>query len=142
MSLKLATMDDLNTVYNMALRFAEKSGYEGLMDPEKIHSIVKDFLSSPKEEKIIILHGLDGMIAGMKVPFTFGTTYIASEVAWWVEPKARTKLIGSDLLRAFEAWGKKVGCNFVAMSCLDDKVAKFYEKNFYKLKERAYLKEL
>src|SRR5688572_6291922 len=142
MSLRIANIQDFDLVFSMAKKFAEASGYSKHMEEDKIKAIITDLLNGPQERKIIILHGEEGLLAGLVAPFTFGTALMATEVAWWVEPDARGKNVGAELMDAFEFWAKKVGCSLVIVSSIDDKVGKYYEKRGYKLHERAYLKEV
>ncbi len=141
--LKIATLDDFNTVKTYALNFLEVSGYKDFSDLEDIDNLITELLAFTGTDAIVLL-GEGGMLAGVAKPFIFGSTKrVASEVAWWVEPDARKNGIGKELLEAFEFWAKeKAGCALVTMVSIDDLVGKFYEKNGYKLYERAYMKVL
>jgi GNAT superfamily N-acetyltransferase len=66
----------------------------------------------------------------------------ATEIGWYVSPDERGKEAGKQLLEAFEYWAQKVGCKYITMISLDDRVGKFYEKKGYSLLERAYMKVL
>jgi GNAT superfamily N-acetyltransferase len=139
---RIAQPEDLELVMGLVSKFLETTDYKDMADMKKIEELVLHFLTAPKEDKIILLYEDYGFIAGMVGPFPYGRQKVATEMAWWVEPTKRGKKAGSALLEAFEFWGKKLNCDFVSMSCLDDKVAKFYEKSNYKLYERTYIKGL
>lgn len=95
-----------------------------------------------KTKQIVLIYDDVGFLAGLATPSLFGDIRQATEMAWWVEPSERGKEAGGELLKAFEFWAKKVGCKLVTMISLNDKVGKYYEKNGYKLYERAYVKEV
>lgn len=138
--LRIADIADYKLVEDMSFKFIETTGYTDYYDKDTISRLIEHILTSPNETNIILLHGEDGMLAGMTTPFVFGTQTVATEIGWWVEPDKRKSSIGSELLEAFEFWAKKVGASFVSMGSLDDSLGKFYEKRGYKLYERAYMK--
>lgn len=139
--LKIATIEDKALVLEMAIKFIEQTEYKEHYTKEKLEALVTDFILDPT--KLLLLYGEVGFIAGIIVPFIFGDKRLASELAWWVTPDQRGKEAGGELLLAFEYWAKNVAkCDLISMGSLDDRVGKYYEKNGYKLLERAYLKEL
>lgn len=141
--LKLATLDDLDLVMSMAMKFAESTDLGKHTDRASIEALVRSFLSSPQEEKIIILHGEVGFIAGLVQPFMLGSVNLATEFAWWVDPEHRKKKVGKELVEAFEFWAVNVAhAKLISLACYDDEVGTFYEKNGYRLYERAYMKEV
>lgn len=136
----LGTMEDYDKVRTMALKFLDTTEYKELSDVDVIEGIIKDIFSLPKEDGGILIHE-DGMLAYRRVPFTFGRRFIGTEVAAWVEPEARGNGVGKDLIDGYEYWAQNLGdCFAVTLSSLDDQIGKFYEKNGYKLYERAYMK--
>jgi N-acetylglutamate synthase-like GNAT family acetyltransferase len=142
-SIRIATEADLPVILDMAMKFVENSNYLSYASKDKIERIVKSFIEADKTNSIIFLYEDKGMLVATSTPFIFGEDIkLATEIAWWVEPDARMSGIGKILLNAFEYWAEKIGCRMLSMSCLDDSVAKFYEKNGYKLYERTYFKEI
>lgn len=141
--MKLGTLEDLSEVTNMALKFLSVSGYETLGDEETINELLMRILDGDKTVGIVLLEEGKGMLVATAGQFPYGRKKIATELAWWVEPKERKSGVGKDLLEAFEYWAKNVAfCDIISMSSLDDKVGKIYEKQGYKLSERAYMKVL
>ena len=138
--IRIATREDEELIYNHAMKFVETTPYKDHISERNIRNMIELFTQS--DDKIILLYGDVGMIVGMAAPFIFGGGYIATELAWWVDPEERKNGVGSELLSAFEYWANKIGCKMVSMSSLDDQVGKFYEKNGYVLQERAYVKVL
>lgn len=114
-----------------------------MVDEEKVKKIIAKWLVAPTDEKICLLHGKDGMLAGFIAPFLLGQASIATEITWWVKPSARKKNVGAELVNAFEYWAKKLGCVYVTMSCYaDNDIGDFYKSIGYELHEKAYIKEL
>lgn len=141
--LKLASLEDIDLVMSMAMKFAESTDLGKYADRASIEALTRQFLSSPPEERIIILHGEAGFIAGLVQPFMLGTVKLATELAWWVEPAYRKKKVGKELVEAFEFWAVNIArAKLISLACYDDEVGKFYEKNGYRLFERAYMKEV
>lgn len=138
--LKLATQEDLPVLVDMAEKFAKSTEYAEYLPTDHLQDVIRYFLGG--QDRIIIMHGNDGMLAGMLAPLMFSKTMIANEVAWWVEPDKRKSKIGAELLEAFEYWAKMIGAKFVQMSSLDESVGSLYEKKGYKLYERAYMKNI
>lgn len=140
--IKIATIEDAPEILNMVLKFAENSNYFQIVSKDKIEELINNILNSTREQAIILLEEGKGMLAAMIAEFPYGNILQATELAWWVEPEYRNTKVGQSLIEAFEFWADKVGAKIKVMSCLDDTVSKFYEKNGYKLYERIYFKEI
>lgn len=138
--MKIATLEDLDQIYSMGIKFMEASNYVDYSDPEVVKNVILWHISGDPKERIILLED-GGFLAASVQPFPFGKGKIASETAWWVNEEARKSGVGRELMNAFEYWAKEVaGCDMVVMTSLDEDVEKIYKKNGYKLYERAYMK--
>jgi len=142
MDLKVATIEDLPLVRDMALKFLENTEYNKHFSMEKLTAVIEELILDGGSTKIIILCEDKGMIVGIVNPFLYGTKLVATELGWWVEPEERKNGVGESLLKAFEFWAHKVGCSMITMISLDDELGQYYEKKGYKLYERAYMKEI
>lgn len=141
--MKIATHEDFEEIKSMSMEFLTHTGYTEYSNEETISNLINNLLSGKQNEMIILLEPGAGMLVGMSSPFVFGPHFIASEIAWWVNPDKRDTGIGNELIQAFEYWAKNIaGCTLITLTSLDDSVGKFYEKKGYKLHERAYMKEL
>lgn len=141
--LKVATLEDFDIIKSMVLKFIATTEYADVYDEETINELILKILSSPKEEKIIFLHGDQGFIAGAITPFIFGVQHkVATELGWWVEPEVRKTNVAKELVGIFEAWAIKLGAKLITLISLDENTGKLYEKNNYKLCERAYVRKL
>jgi GNAT superfamily N-acetyltransferase len=139
--MKIATPEDFDQVFNFCKNFS--STLNKTVDEDKIKTVVNDFLSAPNEQKIVLLKDGEGMLAAFVTPMLINNDPIATEVAWWVEPKFRDKNVGKELVEAFEYWAKKLNCKYTSMACFADyDVSKFYESIGYKLHEKSYIKEI
>lgn len=138
--MRLASLEDHQSLKEMSMSFIETTSYD--FDEETIDNLLKVFLTSSNNEKIILFEEGKGFLAGMAVPFIFSKGYVATEIAWWVSPEERKNGVGDALLNAFEFWANKIGCSSVVMVALDDYLGEFYKKKGYELLERAYIKRI
>jgi len=140
MDIKIATLADQDTVFQMCLKFANTTYFKEHIDENKIRQLVKEFITFPS--RIVLMCADKGMLAGMVYPFLYGHKLIATEVVWWVEPEYRGEGVGQYLLQAFEQWAKESNCALISVECLDDEIGKYYESKRFTLYERAYMKEI
>ena len=138
--LRMATMEDLPVVMDMAMKFAEASKYKDFVEKDRVENFVINILKMPVSEGIIILYEKSGMIAAVKTPFMFGSIPIGNEVAWWVEPEVRKQGIGDILVSAFEDWAKRTGCEMVTLAFLDINLSKYMKTKGYDPYESAHMK--
>jgi GNAT superfamily N-acetyltransferase len=139
MNIRIADTKDIPSILEMAKKFISTTKYT--YDEGVIEHLVTSLLAADKTLAIILISD-GGFIAGVSNQFVFGLHRQATELAWWVEPEARSKGVGKELLDAFEYWAQNVAkCKTVTMVSLDDELGKYYEKNGYELFERAYMKE-
>jgi len=142
MSIRLATVEDIDLVVEMGLKFIQATNYKDYADEDTIRGLATKIINLPNEEGVILIYENHGMLVATVTPFLFGKLKIAADIAWWIDPEHRGQKAGGELMEAFEYWAKLVGCNFVSMASLDDSVGKYYEKKGYVLQERAYTKEI
>lgn len=140
MTLRLATENDLELVLKHSRAFMAASAYADIYGEEELTALLLKLIRD--DDKVLILHGDDGLIAGISIPWTFGPRKLAMELGWWVVPDKRKSNIGKELLDAFEYWAKKINCSLISMVSIDDTLGKYYEKRGYVLCERAYIKEI
>lgn len=140
--IKIATIEDLPEVLDMAMKFMSLTGYTKYSDEQTISNLIETIVTGPQNTMIILLIPGVGFLAGQASPFAFGPHRLASEIAWWINEDARKAGAGNELIEAFEYWANTVAeCSMVSLTSLDDSVGKYYEKKGYKLYERAYMKE-
>lgn len=109
--MRLATLDDLPELVEMAGKFVAAAQFGVPFDPDY----------TAQHFKLMIDHDLGcvfrtdaGFICGSLAPFSFNSGHLqAVETAWWSEDRR-----GSDLLQAFEHWALRAGARSTVMICL------------------------
>src|SRR5688500_5110048 len=109
--IRAATWEDKELVSQLVSNFLVNTNYYTWADSLKLEMIIEQFLSSP--DRIVLLYGDYGFLAGAIEPFIFGHDLIATELAWWVEPSERGRKAGKELLETFEHWANTQGCRAV-----------------------------
>ncbi len=147
MTLKLATMEDLDRVVKLVEVFVKTSPYKNEeFDTEKVRQTVRTLLTD-KNKGIVILYMNGevpvGILGGFLTEWVFNRKQIAAELFWWVDPQFRSRK-SLALREAFEFWAKRVGATAIQMSNLggDEKVARYLERSGYDLFENAHLKRI
>lgn len=142
MSIRIATLEDLDLIISMAKKFLETTNYSKFVDEEVLKNVVTTIITGPRELGIVLLFEDKGMLAAVIRPFAYGNISMAYELGWWVEPEHRGSRIGKELKEAYEFWAQRVNAKLIMMVALDDSIASLYEKQGYKLMEYTYSKEL
>lgn len=147
--IRKATPDDLVNLMVLCQNFHSTSPYSKLeLSTTKLTKILNEILDS--EDFCVIVYEsdnkLNGMLIGTVTQLLFSEKYIASELAWWVQPEARKSGVGLELHLAFEQWAKEMADDAVSMVLLEDDnkelIDKMYTKLGYKPIERSYIKWL
>lgn len=141
--MKIAEIGDLPEIVDMSMAFSATTGYHPYVERGTVNDLIYTLILGLKNEKIVLFEPGVGFLAGCVTPFIFGPHLLATEIMMWVEPEARGKGAGKEFLSAFEYWAKeKAGCTMISMVSLNENIGKMYEKQGYKLYERAYMKIL
>lgn len=138
--IRQATIEDRDDILAMAYNFRETFALKDMVDNTRMYEILTQHIED--EDKIVLVDTGKGFLLGMKAYFYFGRDTIATETAWWVEPKYRETKIGRDLLGAFEEWAKEHNCLLINLSCYDQAVGDYYTRKGYTLHECSYVKVL
>jgi len=147
MTLKLATIDDLDRVVRLAVTFIKQSPYKNEpYDEDDIRELVSLILRDRNKGVVVFLMNEDvpvGFIGGMLTKMLFSKDQLATELFWWVDPQFRGRK-SLSLKEAFEYWAKRVGAKYIAMSspANDERVSRFYQRTGYENIENAYLKRV
>ncbi len=143
-NIRLATLDDTNSLYYMALRFANQVSSDTI-DNDKVYRRVLWYLENPEDTVVLLLCKNEapiGMIAGVKTEALFSAGTTAVEQMWWVEPEYRGSKWGLYLPKLFEEWARRKGCSSCILAGLEKStaVSKLYIKMGYEPTEYSYLK--
>lgn len=150
MTLKIATIDDLDQVVPMCEAFVKESPYhKNRYDLEKIKKTAEHLLTQPKETAIVILaqHETDtvGFLVGIITEELFSNSRIAAELVYWVAPDWRKGFsYGRDLLDAYEFWARKIGATYITLGSLstNPRIDTLYKRRGYNKTEHSFVKEL
>lgn len=150
--LKLATQDDRQEVLRMCRLFYEASPFYPTVSfsPQKIEALFDLAIETGHSQVLVLLYiessKVCGMVVGLASETPFSTDVVASELAWWVDPEYRGTRKAGDLVLAYEAWARHIGCKHVTMALLpqltNPKVERYYDRLGYKKTEISYIKEL
>ena len=149
MFLKILEQSDLERFIVLCKKFFDNSPYEDKsFSYEKVKDLAQQIIDSDKSESIVILlhdgEQAQGFIVGLTSETPFGTDKVAVELAWWVEPEYRGTRKSLELMKAYEAWARKVGCQIVQMGYIEnsspEKLAEIYNRNGYTLQEKGFWK--
>jgi len=147
---RVATMEDLEDVYDMAKEFYEASPYATTHEfsEARVKEVIRIYLSAPLNEAVVVLM-LDGelpvgMIAGVNTANLFSEGSQAIEQVWWVDPPHRKTRASITLLMLFEEWAKEIGAKYCVMSSIPEltELSRLFEGVGFRLKEQSYLKEV
>lgn len=85
---------------------------------------------------------VNGMIGLIVIQQPMSGEFIATELAWWIDPAARGGKAGLALLARAEAWAKAKGATRLQMIAPSDKVCRVYEKLGFQRVEVAYMRAI
>lgn len=147
--LRLAESRDWLDVLRMSEDFHKESPYRDISFSEsRVRQIFESYLSSTKEELMILLLTLNdtpcGLIVAVCSKFPFSEEKAASELIWWVDHEHRSRRGSLSLFRAYEFWCQKIGARYSSAVSTEGTVQldKFYERSGYKKAETTYIKRI
>ena len=110
MTVRNACIDDIPEIIELAKKFHAVSGYECLeFDCDTVERIVMQSIDQELCPVAVIDGEVVGFLLGLQFPALLNANImVGTEIAWWVEPRHRSKPIGVKLLKYIE----KVKLNF------------------------------
>lgn len=149
-----ATVADAPTIVRLTQRFLEGSGYGQILmfNPKTLADLILLLLA--QGQGVVFLGerrawdgvggwqavGMLAAIAG-RHPITGEET--VEELAWWVNPEARSSRLGYQMLGSLEAWARHKACRMLKLVApAGSRVGDFYTRRGYLPVETAYLKRL
>ncbi|WP_346287573.1 GNAT family N-acetyltransferase [Zoogloea sp.] len=111
MKIRLATLDDLETVYAICLRFHEESRFSRYpINPDKLRLTVTESIQAAKASCILLAEtsggGIAGMLAGFVTSPRFTDIRIAQDHGFYVLPEHRGSSAAMKLMIAFRRWAE------------------------------------
>lgn len=145
MEFRVATIEDIDQILDMLIRFYGESVYSEISPPD-IDKVVLHLTSWIEGDSSDVLycpgHGCLGISS---ITSWYSDESSCQELFWYVEPEHRGSQVGYILLRLAEEWTKAVGNDVLFMSTNKNThpwVSAFLEDKGYSEVETAYLKEL
>ena len=144
--IRLAEIDDIPHIIDMAKTFWEKTVYDEPINEETISAMCHLCI----QNKLMCVLDIEG-------PKGFGCltkgallgdhrVTVGTEVAWWVEPEYRESGYGIELLKMLEKLAKDAGIKYFTMvymeSCMPEVIKEIYQKMGYNRHEISYMKVL
>lgn len=147
MPVRLATIDDLDAIADMGLRFMGRTRYAAILSPNR-DDIERTIVGILEHGRIWVAE-IDGVVRGfiaciMQSAWFSPGTRIALEAAWWMDEDFRGRPEGVRLLLAFERWAKEEKADAVCMSDIviegNTAAASILERLGYAVSERTFIK--
>ena len=148
MIVRAATVDDVPRIVEMASRFYAQTHYAQIVPLADESAAGLALLLIEQGVVLVAEHEGEavGMVALFLEPFLFNVSrMVATELAWWVDPEARTTGAGQALLEAIEPACRERGVHLVRMMTLEGSpahAAALYARRGYSPTEHAYTKVL
>ena len=146
MSVRDAHVEDIPQIIVLARKFHAVSGYDSFdMDDESADRLIFQSISQGLGPVAEVDGEIVGFLLGLEFPAILNANIMmGSEIAWWVEPEHRNKVIGIKLLQFIENKAKQKNLKFWSMMCLEhlnpEGLEKIYLKMGYKKSERTYMR--
>jgi GNAT superfamily N-acetyltransferase len=143
MTIRAATLTDKAQVIGL-LKEAHAGG--GFNDPEGFTGFVFPFDPAYAERLFLVhlnnvralclVHDVDGLAQGVLMAAvaedSLSPTVIAKETVWWINPSHRGRA-AFEMLDAYEAWARKMGCATCTMGLKSDpRSADLYARRGYR----------
>jgi len=138
---------DLDAVVVMAKEFWTHTMYADPFDPDHVRFMAALALDQGLLAILEVEGVVEGFCAAVKGPLLGNASVLtATEIAWWVNPKARQGRNGLSLMKHIEGMARDQGVkywNMVVMeSCQPEVGAAIYEARGYKKSETSYTRIL
>lgn len=147
-TLRLATIDDVPALLPMMEEFFLSSPYSDLTFDhdgalEALHVAIPDhrnFLLAVSVSDDIPV----GLLSAYKTKLPYAKESFSAELSWYLSPFHRNKARATEMVDAYLAWAKAVGCSRAQVSKLSNSgpVDVLYRRWGFKETETAYMREL
>jgi len=111
--IRRAGLQDFDRIMEMMINFANSSPMEAHHNPQYDDQYVRKLLCSIMSNGVIIVGEYQGNIEGMLIAHINQDPWlphvkVLREMAWWVEPPARSSTLGYKLLKKYIEYGEKM----------------------------------
>lgn len=149
-NIRLATLDDITAMLVMAELFWQTTDYKDDFCPEHVLKQLY-FCITDSANGIAIVTEVNDTIIGFGCcvigPLLVNpNVYLATEIAWWLQPEYRKGRVGLHMLSFMENVARERQVkyfNMISMECsMPEQVARIYMSQGYKLNEKLFTKVL
>ena len=137
--------EDLLDVLILAKEFSREAPKSHKWSPEKTKNFLISAMHNTNMEVFISEKQgeVTGAIVCLVTEMYMSNTVIASDVAWFVNKDARGDSSAIRLLKAFEAWGRSKGADYLGMADIEglSNLSSLYSRMGYSVFETTYMKE-
>lgn len=147
MALKLATLEDIDSLYAMCQEFYRQTDLNFELNKDYGISFLQSHIPNPDHLSLIWEQDSQqcGCLLAFALPHPFLPIRVANELVWWMHPSTRGK--GSlKLFQAFEYWAKEIKhCETICVtstSSTDPSLEKYYQRKGYSRKETTWSKNI
>ena len=142
-----ANEEDYPDILRLSEAFWEHTVYEEPFDEDQCLVMIEACQDAGLLAVVELNEEIFGFVAGIKSPLLASSlANIGVEVAWYIEPNARSAGSGRRLLRYIEDKAKEQGIkywNMISMqSSNPEKANQVYKKSGYQLVEQSFMKVL
>lgn len=140
-------IEDLPMVVLMAREFWGMTLYEDDFDPDHVFVMANMALDQGLLAILEIDGEIEGFTAGIKGPLLGNASVLTgTEIAWWVNPRARKGRNGLELMKHIEGMAKSQGVKYwnmiVMESCMPEVGSAIYLRQGYKKSETSFTRIL
>ena len=145
--LRLAKVSDLDELLAVILEHVAQIPNGPPPDEEHILKVWRDLIEAPREQAIVILYEVEGVvrgfIGGIVNPNVFTKAKICVELGYYISQEYSSIKAYRELLDTYESWAKEVAkADYVAGATYNERFGIVYERRGYHRTEVSYLKEL
>lgn len=141
-----ATEADVFDLLVLGREFSREAGEAFQWDKIKTEGILMQAVKS--DEVLILVIEDEGVVVGSLIgavtTMPFSSHMIATELAWFVDPRYRGNKQSIKLIKEYEAWAKKKGAKYVVMAHIHRvaDISNVYERLGYEISESSYMKKV
>lgn len=141
-----ATEEDIFDILVLGREFSREAGEAFAWDKTKTENILQqavhsdDVLILVLEDDGIVIGGLVGAVTTMP----FASHVIATELAWFVDPRHRGHRKSIGLVKEYEKWAKRKGASYIVLAHIHKvaDISNVYERLGYEITESSFMKKV
>jgi hypothetical protein len=142
MKVRFANQADRDRVVALLRDSHAAAGLEYPFEAARADNLFQQHMASASACVFVAGDPAQAILMAVAFDHPFGAGRIAKETVWFVASSARGRC-AFDMLDAYEAWARSVGCASIGMASLSSNdVSKIYERRGYAAVETHFMKPL